>query len=293
MDCKTYKIKINGLHHQTYHWGKEGKPQIFLVHGWMDSGANFAFLAQQLAKRYHLIALDLRGFGKTQKTKNPLGYFFYEYVKDLDVFFDFFSKDTPVCVLGHSMGGNIVSLYAGAKPTRVSYFLNLEGLGIVDCPIADSPRRLKKWLDSFEFDFHHEETIQAMAQKLAKNIGDVDLAVVNKHTRPLVKKTAKGYVWRADPKHRWINPYPFQLKLVAEFWKNIQARVLFLYGEKSRFGFWLNPAEDGLREIKKRLAFYPQEKLTIQKIADCGHHLHWQKPKEVSHAVISFLEKTT
>ena len=38
--------------------------------------------------------------------------------------------DAPVDLLGHSMGGNVVMLYAGVRPGRIRRLVNLEGFGM-------------------------------------------------------------------------------------------------------------------------------------------------------------------
>ena len=64
-----------------------------------------------------LVAMDMRGFGRTQRPDD--GYWFPDYLADLDALLDHLSPDAPLDLVGHSMGGNIVMLYAGARPQRV------------------------------------------------------------------------------------------------------------------------------------------------------------------------------
>ena len=40
-------------------------PKLFLLHGWMDVGASFQFLVDALHGDWHVIAPDLRGFGRS------------------------------------------------------------------------------------------------------------------------------------------------------------------------------------------------------------------------------------
>jgi pimeloyl-ACP methyl ester carboxylesterase len=43
-------------------------------------------------------------------------YVFADYLADLDALLDHYAPDQPVDLLGHSMGGNVVMQYAGARP---------------------------------------------------------------------------------------------------------------------------------------------------------------------------------
>ena len=62
-------ITVRGLRTHVRHWGREGAPIIFMVHGWMDVGASFQFVADSLAGDWHVIAPDWRGFGLTERAQ--------------------------------------------------------------------------------------------------------------------------------------------------------------------------------------------------------------------------------
>ena len=46
-----------------YEWGEPGLPALVCLHGVTSHGRHFAKLAERLADRFHVIALDLRGHG--------------------------------------------------------------------------------------------------------------------------------------------------------------------------------------------------------------------------------------
>ena len=66
-----------------------------------------------------MIAPDWRGFGRT--FHRAPGYWFPEYLADLDDLLSKYSPTAPVRLVGHSMGGNIGGLHAGAMPGRVHF----------------------------------------------------------------------------------------------------------------------------------------------------------------------------
>ena len=41
-------------------------PDLVLLHGWLDVGASFQFLVDALEHEWHVIAPDLRGFGRSE-----------------------------------------------------------------------------------------------------------------------------------------------------------------------------------------------------------------------------------
>ena len=65
---------------------------------------------------------------------------------DLDRLLAHFEPDRPATLIGHSMGGNIASMYAGVRPERVSHLVNLEGFGMSRSEPAKAPARYAKWL---------------------------------------------------------------------------------------------------------------------------------------------------
>ena len=48
------------------------------------------------------------------------GYWFPDYIADLDVLLRELATPEPVPLVGHSMGGNVAGLYAGTRPSRVA-----------------------------------------------------------------------------------------------------------------------------------------------------------------------------
>ena len=139
-------VTVRGLRLHVRHWGNEGAPKLFMLHGWMDVAASFQFVVDALAGDWHVIAPDWRGFGHSDRSGADT-YWFPDYVADLDALLDRFAPDEAVNLLGHSMGGNIAGLYAGVRPHRVGKLINLEGFGLPATKAAQYPKRLANWLD--------------------------------------------------------------------------------------------------------------------------------------------------
>jgi pimeloyl-ACP methyl ester carboxylesterase len=116
-------LSVNGLDLHVREWGTEGSPKLFLLHGWMDVSASFAFLVEELRRDWHVLAPDWRGFGLSSWASH--GYEFPDYFADLDALLDRLSPDEPARVVGHSMGGNVLMAYAGLRPQRLSRVVSL------------------------------------------------------------------------------------------------------------------------------------------------------------------------
>ncbi|MBI4411373.1 MAG: alpha/beta hydrolase, partial [Deltaproteobacteria bacterium] len=259
-------------------------------HGWMDMGASFEFFCRELESDFYCIAPDLRGFGKSGHTKDPLGYFFYEYVADLHELFNKLAPDEKIRVLGHSMGGNIVSLYAGTFPERVSHFVNVEGFGIQDMPPSMGPERMRQWIESpADKGFRVYKKIPELADRLIQANPHLPMKRALFLARYLSKKVKGGYVIAADPKHKMKNPYLFQLRNIYSFWEKIGAKCLLVSAEHTEMGEWMGGEENLQKEIAGRYGRFPAGSQTVV-MKDCGHMIHHEKPSVLARLVKDFLK---
>ena len=60
-------LVLRRLRTHVRQWGNEGAPRLFMLHGWMDVSASFQFVVDCLARDWHVIAPDWRGFGLTER----------------------------------------------------------------------------------------------------------------------------------------------------------------------------------------------------------------------------------
>jgi pimeloyl-ACP methyl ester carboxylesterase len=95
--------------------GGSGQPLV-CVHGLSGSALNWVAVSPALAERHHVLALDLRGFGRT-----PLGP--GTRLRDNRRLLDLFLRRVvgdPAVVVANSMGGLVAVLQAAAAPETVS-----------------------------------------------------------------------------------------------------------------------------------------------------------------------------
>ncbi len=93
----------------------------------MDVAASFQFLVDAFAREWYVIAPDLRGYGKS--AWQPQGYWYADYIADLEALVQAFAPGESVNLAGHSLGGNVVLHYAGVRPARVRRVISLDGFG--------------------------------------------------------------------------------------------------------------------------------------------------------------------
>jgi pimeloyl-ACP methyl ester carboxylesterase len=138
-------IDVRGLKYRLTWWGAPSDSPIVLLHGLQDCGDTWQFLVDCLPDTWSLVAPDWRGFGGSDWA--PGGYWFPDYLADLECLLDILTPHTPTRVIGHSMGANIAALYGGVRPQRLKWFVNLEGVGLRRTQPADAPARYAQWLD--------------------------------------------------------------------------------------------------------------------------------------------------
>lgn len=148
----------------------EGRPIVF-VHGWGGSGDVWDYQVLDLADRFRVITVDLRGHGDSDK---PWGDYSYEtFCGDLAVLMKDLSLD-DVTLVGWSMGGHIGLKFAqtiGAPVTR----LVLTGSGprflqAADAPFGGAPESAQGLCDAVRF--NRVETIHGL---YANNFHRTDL----------------------------------------------------------------------------------------------------------------------
>jgi pimeloyl-ACP methyl ester carboxylesterase len=148
---RVERVRLRDHHVSLRHWGSPGAPIVVMLHGWMDVGASFQFLVDAMTSDWHVIAPDQRGYGGTEWTREAAGgYWFAEYVADLEAVIDHVSADAPVSVVGHSLGGNVSSIYAGVRPDRVKKLVSLDGFGIPNSHASKAASAYRKWLDAIK-----------------------------------------------------------------------------------------------------------------------------------------------
>ncbi|HBF13464.1 MAG TPA: hypothetical protein DDW49_08815 [Deltaproteobacteria bacterium] len=285
---KSRFIPINGLKQKVYFWGNPKKPVLVLVHGWLDTGASFDFLCRHLEKDFYCVAPDMRGYGKSEHGKNPLGYFFFEYVADLHALVHKISPHKKVNLLGHSLGGAVTSIYAGLYPEKMDHLINVEGFGFRDELISNAPARVRRWLEGFGTKrFRMHNSFADFAQRLRQSNTHLPQDRALFLARHLGRQTKKGVIIAADPLHKLMEPYSFSTELFFEFWKNIKARCLLIHAKQTEMNQYFR-LKNFEKEMTRRMKAFPKGTKRVA-LSGCGHMVHHEVPEELAEVVKKFL----
>ena len=63
LPSRCERIALRGLTCNVRHWGPEGAPRLFMLHGRQDASPTFQFVVDALKRGWHVIAPDWRGHG--------------------------------------------------------------------------------------------------------------------------------------------------------------------------------------------------------------------------------------
>ena len=282
-------LTIRGLRCHVRHWGREGAPKLFMMHGWMDVGASFQFVVDALKGDWHVIAPDWRGFGLSQRSGQDT-YWFPDYLADLDAILRHYSPDQAVYLLGHSMGGNIVGLYAGARPERIRKLINLEGAGLKGAKPEQAPGRFAKWMDSLleQPDMRTYPTQTAVAARLQKTnprLSDDKAAFLAQHWS--AQNDAGEWEILGDPVHKQAGPLPYHVDDVMACWQAITAPVLWVEADQTNMWDWMGAKPAGRVELERRLGHLRD--VTSKMVYDAGHMLHHDQPEALAEMIEEFL----
>jgi pimeloyl-ACP methyl ester carboxylesterase len=282
-------LPIRKLNHHIRHWGTPGAPVIFMLHGWMDVSASFQFVVDALKHSWHVVAPDWRGFGHTDPLPGDTSWF-PDYLGDLDAILQYYSPDMPARIVGHSMGGNIAMVYAGARPQRVSRLINLEGIGLPCAHPHQAPGRYAQWLD--ELCDPPELSKYASKLDVIRRLQKNNPRLRNDHAEFLASHWAKENQegkWEilADSAHKKINPVLYRIDEITACWQAITAPVLWVEAEESISSRWPGTPLDTRTEIERRIRHIPNVKVSL--VRNAGHMLHHDQPEEIAHCIEDFL----
>lgn len=253
-------------------WGNPGAPPLILQHGGRDHCRSWDWVAEELAKDWHVIAPDLRGHGDSAWAPDG-NYEMNAFVYDFAQLVHTLGYD-EVTIVAHSLGGNVASRYTGLYPEKVRRFVNIEGLGPspktrAEREAAGYANRFREWIDKR----------RAAAGRIPRRYPSIEAAyarmkeensfLTDEQARHLTIHGASRnedgtWSWKFDP---YLNVWPFEdvpESRTEELWAAITCPMLLLYGANS----WAsNPEKDG------RLEVFNNNPKVIE-FENAGHWLH-------------------
>jgi len=283
---ESLDLRLRGLRHHVTRWPGTDPEPVLLLHGWADAGDTFQFLVDAMARRHTFIAPDLRGFGRSEWPAD--GYWFPDYFADLEALLDELAPAGPVTLVGHSMGGNIATLYAGIRPERVHRVVCIEGFGLARTRPEQAPARYREWLAQLREPpaFARFPSLEAFTHLLVRRNPRLAPERAAFIATAWTERLPDGSVTvRADPAHKRVNAVLYHREEAEAVWREITAPVLYVVAAQSEFLERLG--EDGRPENMARII----RRLEPCAIPDAGHMVHHEQPERLAAEIEAFLQR--
>ena len=300
---RCVRVPIRGLQYNVRCWGEPapGQAPLVLLHGWMDVAASFQFVVDALSDTFvrnrFIIAPDWRGYGDTDGGGVD-NYWFPDYVADLEFLVDHFSPETPIDLVGHSLGGNVAMFYAGIRPERVRRLVNLEGFGGPPTEPAQAPGRYADWLDQLkkfrrgELALRPYDTVDGVARRLAKTNPRLARDPAGRDKAEWLaghwaRANAQGQ-WEilGDPAHKIINAQLLRVDELLEIYKRITMPLLAVEASDDAMWQWWR-GRFTREQYHERLQSVPDCRIAV--VDDAGHMLHHDQPGQLAALLEPFL----
>lgn len=278
-------LRVRGLRLHLRRWGAADRPLLLLGHGLLDNSATFADLVEPLLVHCQVLAIDWRGMGHSQWPED--GYWFADYVGDLDAVIHHYAPQGPLWLMGHSMGGQVMSLYAGARPERVSKLILLDSLLLPDMASTLAPQRLRNWLQQLPQPrpAKHYASYADLAQRIRRQHPRLSEARALWVAQRWAAEDGRGGVrLLADPRHHLNMPGVYRIDESMAIWRQVQAHTLFIDAGDSLAAPWLDAAE----RARRRACFTHREEHVIPEL---GHMIHFEAPAQTAALILPFLRR--
>lgn len=297
-------LPVRNMHYHLRSWEPEPAsgidpelPVLVLAHGWMDVAASYQFVVDAFSDAFvqgrRIVAHDWRGFGLSRSTEPCDSYYFTDYLADLDMLLEQISPDRPIDLVGHSMGGNISCMFAGARPGRIRRFVNLEGFGMAPTTPDQAPGRLAQWMDQLReqraggMGLSPYDSVEAVANRLQKTNRRLprDKALWLAHHWSAPDDQGRWHIL-GDAAHKLSNPYLYRVDEALACLTAISAPTLSVEASDDSLGQW-HQGRYTLEQYHERIRHIPQ--CEIARVQDAGHMLHHDQPEAVARLIEDFL----
>jgi pimeloyl-ACP methyl ester carboxylesterase len=263
------------LEHVTLHYldyGGPGPQTLVCVHG---GGANahwFDFVGPTLARSCRVLAVDLRGHGDSSWAEPPI-YTFEAHMQDLRALFQAEHLTAPL-LLGHSMGGILLTQYTGTWPQEVGALIVCDSRPVYSDEAAD--------------------LLQQLGQRPGRAYSTLEEYVAHFRIRPdglRAPQAVHHYIARSAarqvPSGLWM--HKIDRRVYAQrtstntlpFWQRIICPALVLRAEHSSR---LTPAL--LHDVQQVCPH-----MEWLDVAGAGHHLTLDQPAQTATLIQTFLQR--
>lgn len=266
--------KYTTVHNIKIHYSEygEGHP-VLLIHGWPTSSFLYRKIAPEIAKTNRVIAIDLPGFGLSEKNPEVI-YSFQFYSKILDGFLENLNIEKLGLVV-HDLGGPVGLFWACNNQQRITKLAILNTLIYPEMSWA-----VKLFLFSLQLPFISSFLVSPFGLKAAMLVGVRNEIM---QTDEMFEGVLKPFQTDTDRNvliKTGLDLNPTGFLLISERIKSFQMPVRIIYGEADLI---LPDIKETVQRLKKDIP-----SAEVFSLPNCGHFLQEDRPIEVSKYLSDF-----
>ncbi len=147
------------------HYVTAGKgPLVVLIHGFPDYWYSWREQIPALAKHFQVVAVDMRGYNKSDQPEGVDNYLMPKLVADIDAVVRHFKQDKAI-IVGHDWGGMVAWSYAMTFPDKTDklVILNLPHPKGLARELANNPLQRKN--SQYARDFQKPDAVAKMLKR--------------------------------------------------------------------------------------------------------------------------------
>lgn len=275
---KTHKVQVRNIQVAIIDEGRSDEV-LLLIHGLGSNAKGWMKNIPELAKQYRVIAVDLPGYGKSDKGYYPFSLPFLATV--LTELLDQLQIQKATFV-GHSMGGQISMVAALLFPDRVDKLVLISPAGFEKFTEGEGD-----WMrNAMTPEFVHDTPIRSIDTNLKSNFYRMPKDAAFMVTERIQMRGANDfdlYCYAVSKNVAAMLDYPVWNKL-----EKIKHKTLIIFAENDGLipnpylhgGATINIANIGQRQI-------PDNKLVM--VPECGHFAQFEKADVVNQAILDFM----
>lgn len=268
-------VEVEGL---RLHYLAEGEGDpVLLLHGWPTSSHLWRDVMGPIAENHRVIALDLPGFGQSDKPLD-VSYSFRYFERVLSGFFDHLEIDRTSLVV-HDLGGPIGLYWACRNSGRLDKLALLNTLVYPEVSWA-----VVLFVAAIRLPILRSIMASPWGLRQALKIGVHDRTRLTDEAirgiqAPFETKQARRALLKAG-----CNLSPKGFAQIARWLPSLEAPVRCIYGERDRI------LPDIARTMQRVQSDVPHARITPLK--ECGHFLQEERPAHIGRLLAEFLDSS-
>lgn len=253
--------------------GATNQPLILLLHGFPDFWLSWRYQIPVLSINFHVVALDLKGFGDSDKPTWRRSYKIEVILEELTQFIHSLGVSSCV-VIGHDLGALLGWYLVHKDPSIVSKFI------AVSCPHPNV------YWDTFKSTYNYQWLNYVQLPYLPEiDALKEDMKIIDSYYKHLPAKDVHldAYKYTFSRTEDWTGALNYYRNLplfkISDHLHDIQVPIILITGGKDQFV--------SLESIIKSTEFCEYFRLKV--IDDCGHFPQQENPEAFNNVILKHL----